>query len=227
MFTNLSQFYTSDEWRSLRASLLFERQNNKGFVICEECGQPIIKGYDCIAHHEQPITLQNVNDYSISLNPENIKLLHTRCHNMRHARFGFTMQKKVYMVIGAPCSGKTTFVRENKGNSDLVIDIDMIWQAVSGGTMYEKPDALKAPVFAAYNALLDSVKTRAGKWERAWIITAEANKAARERKCREIGAEPIIIDTEKEICLQRLQENPNGRDIAQWTGFIEKYFSCA
>ena len=143
-FTSLSQFYTSDDWRGFRAALIAERTNPKdGILYCEECGEPIVKLYECIGHHKQELTMQNVNDYSISLNPDNVMLIHLKCHNAIHARFGFMAQKKVYYVYGAPCSGKSTFVRENKGNSDLLVDIDLIWQAVTGGALYEKPDALR------------------------------------------------------------------------------------
>ena len=224
-FTSLSQFYTSDEWRGFRASLLSERVNpNDGILYDEHNGKPLLHSYDIVAHHKIPLTMQNVNDYSISLNPKNIMLVSHRSHNEIHARYGFATLKKVYYVYGAPCSGKTTFVRESKGNSDLIVDIDLIWQAVTGGALYEKPDALKAAVFAMRDTLLDIVKTRMGKWERAWVLSADGNKAARERSIKALGAEPIEIDTDKETCLARLHKNPNGRNVEMWTGFIEKYF---
>ena len=227
MFTSLSQFYTSEEWRGLRASLLLERVNDKdGILYDEHNGQPLINSYDIIAHHKIPITMQNVNDYSVSLNPENIMLVSHRSHNEIHARYGFSMLKKVYYVYGAPCSGKSTFVRESKGNSDLIVDIDLIWQAVTGGALYEKPDALKAVVFSAWNAMLDMVKTRSGKWERAYIIEGGALKGDRERRLNALGAEPVFIDATKEACLERLANDPNRANVQeQWRGYIEDWFT--
>lgn len=226
-FTSLSQFYTSDEWRGFRASLLSERVNpNDGILYDEHNGKPLLNSYDIVAHHKIPLTMQNVNDYSISLNPENIMLVSHRSHNEIHARYGFAMLKKVYYVYGAPCSGKTTFVRESKGNSDLVLDIDLIWQAVTGGALYEKPDALKAAVFALRDTLLDIVKTRMGKWERAWVIEGGANKADRERRINALGAEDIFIQCDKETCLQRLASD-NTRELVreQWRGYIDDWFN--
>lgn len=226
-FTSLAQFYVSDEWRGLRAALIFERTNPKdGILYCEECGQPIINLYECIGHHKQELTMRNVNDYSVSLNPENVMLVHLKCHNMIHARFGFMAQKKVYYVYGAPCSGKSTFVRENKGNSDLVVDIDLLWQATTGGMLYEKPDALKTPVFTLRDSLLDVVKTRSGKWERAWIIEGGARKGDRWRRITALGAEDIFIDTDKETCLRRLASDEKRTHVQdQWRGYIEEWFS--
>lgn len=226
-FTSLAQFYVSDEWRGFRAALIFERTNPKNDVLyCEECGEPIINLYECIGHHVQELTMRNVNDYSISLNPDNVKLVHLKCHNMIHARFGFMAQKKVYYVYGAPCSGKSTFVRENKGNSDLVVDIDLLWQATTGGMLYEKPDALKTPVFALRDSLLDVVKTRSGKWERAWIIEGGARKGDRGRRIAALGAEDIFINTDKETCLKRLASDEKRIHVQdQWRGYIEEWFS--
>lgn len=226
-FTSLSQFYTSDEWRGFRASLLSERVNlNDGILYDEHNGKPLLNSYDIVAHHKIPLTMQNVNDYSISLNPENIMLVSHRSHNEIHARYGFDMLKKVYYVYGAPCSGKTTFVRESKGNSDLVLDIDLIWQAVTGGALYEKPDALKAAVFAMRDTLLDIVKTRTGKWERAWVIEGGALKSDRERRISALGAEDIFIQCDKETCLQRLASD-NTRELVmeQWREYIDDWFN--
>lgn len=225
-FHSLSSFYLSSEWRSLRASLLNERVNPKdGMLYDEYSGQPLINAYDIVAHHKIPLTMQNVNDASISLNPENIMLVSHRSHNEIHARYGFTTQKKVYYVYGAPCSGKSSFVANSKGNSDLIVDIDLIWQAVTGGEMYFKPDALKTIVFQLRDSLLEMVKTRTGKWERAWIIEGGAVKSSRMRRIEALGAEAIFIPADKETCLQRLASDDNRalvRDV--WANYIEQWF---
>ena len=225
-FTSLSQFYTSDEWCGFRAALLVERVNPKdGILYDEHNGQPLLKSFDIVAHHKIPLTMANVNDCSISLNPENIMLVSHRSHNEIHARYGFAMLKKVYYVYGAPCSGKSTFVSESKGNSDLVVDIDLIWQAVTGGALYEKPDALKAAVFAMRDTLLDIVKTRTGKWERAWVIEGGALKADRERRISALGAEDIFIECDKETCLERLASDNKRKAVqTQWIGYINDWF---
>lgn len=223
-FNSLSQFYTSDEWRRLRSQLMSERAVN-GVLYDEWNGQPLIKSYDVIAHHEKPVTLANVNDYSISLNPANIKLVSHRSHNEIHARYGFSNLKKIYYIYGAPCSGKSTFVRSVKGNSDFIIDIDLIWQSVTGGNLYEKPDALKGVVFAVRDTMFEKAKTRAGNWERCYIIEGGANKAERERRISSIGCEPIFINTSKEDCINNLLRDNKRKDvIEQWRSYIDAWF---
>lgn len=225
MFTTLAQFYNSQEWRQLRLLLIAERTNPEdGILYCQHSGDPLLNSFDIVAHHITPLTLQNVNDYAISLNPANILLVSQRAHNEIHARFGYCTQRKVYIVHGAPCSGKTSFVNSIKGNSDLVIDIDNLWEAVTG-KRYFKPPALKPCVFAMRDALLETVKTRAGKWERCFIIEGLPFKAERERKSVTYGAELIHIDTDEQTCLQRLQADDSRREYAaEWRGYIADYF---
>lgn len=226
MWRSLSEFYTSKEWRAFREQLIHERTNKADGILYDEySGKPLLKSYDIIAHHKQELTLQNVNDYSISLNPDNIMLVSMRSHNEIHARFGYAQGRKVYYIYGAPCSGKTTWVEIVKGNSDLIIDIDLVWQAITGGRKYFKPDALKACAFQLYSSLLDMAKTRQGRWERAFIITGGAHKGQRERQVAELGAEPIFIDTDQETCLQRLHQDQERAEIRdQWAEFIADWF---
>lgn len=226
MFTTLTQFYNSQEWRTLRLLLIAERTNqDDGVLYCQHSGKPLLNSFDIVAHHIKPLTLQNVNDYSISLNPDNILLVSQQAHNEIHARFGYCAQRKVYIVHGAPCSGKSSFVDSIKGNSDLIVDIDNIWEAVTGKRYY-KPAALKANVFAMRDALLETVKTRAGNWERCYIVEGLPHKAERERKTAVFGAELIHIDTDEQTCLERLQTDEKRSEYAtEWRKYIADYFA--
>lgn len=227
MFDTLSQFYCSKEWRNLRTLIIEERTNKTdGVLYCEYSGKPLVKNYDIVAHHKIQLTMENVNDYSVSLNPDNIMIVSQNAHNEIHSRFGYAGGKKVYLVYGSPLSGKTTFVQNIKGNSDLVVDIDNIWQCITGGIRYEKPNALKTNVFIIRDALLDMVKTRAGRWEKAFVIYGGARKSDRMRQISVLGAEPIFIDTDKETCLQRLASD-NTRTEKQkdeWKQYILQWF---
>jgi hypothetical protein len=228
MFKTLEAFYNSDEWRTFRAGLIAQRANaDDGIVYCEYSGVPLINSYEIIAHHKKPLTMQNVNDFAISLNPSNIMLVSHKAHNEIHARFGHSAARKVYYVYGAPCSGKTSFVNSIKGNSDIVVDMDNIWQCITGGKRYEKPQALKTNAFEVQRVLLDMVKRRFGNWERAFIIDGGAAKTPRNNRINDLGAEPIFIDTDKETCLKRLatDENRTQAQRVEWRKYIDKWFN--
>lgn len=223
--TTPHELYVSAEFRALRQQLMHERLNEEGLLICAHCHKPIINDFECIAHHVKEVTINNLNDPAITLNPANIQLVHHHCHNDIHDRFGYA-QKRVYLVWGAPCSGKSSFVLQNKGRNDLIVDIDLIWQAITGGNKYDKPDALKAQAFALRDALLDSVKIRAGKWATAYYVTTEPHRAARDRMCAKLGAEPLFIPCTKDEALCRLAQDTERTDVQQeWQGYIEKWFA--
>lgn len=227
-YKNASDFYTSKEWRAFRQMLMHERTNEQGEIICAECGKPILKAYDCIAHHIDEITPYNLNDVNITLNPDNIELLHMACHNSRHNRFGGRIkayQRKVYYVYGAPCSGKSTYVQDNMQAGDLVFDIDKVWEALSGQPEYIKPATLKDVVFNVRNAVYDSIKTRAGLWQNAYVIEGGALLGDRTRRLETLGAEPIYIDTSKDECINRLISDDSRAEVQdQWIKYINKWF---
>lgn len=204
---------------------MIERSRN-GVLYDEYNGEPITQAFDVIAHHKQPITMLNVNDFDISLNPDNIMLVSHRSHNEIHARYGFAMNKKIYYVYGAPCSGKSSFVQRVKGNSDFVIDIDLIWQAITGGDLYQKPEALKSVVFGVRDCMLEKAKMRAGNWERCYIIEGGALKSERERRISALGAEPIFINSSKETCIANLMSDNKRNGVReQWAQYIETWFA--
>lgn len=226
MFISLPQFYNSDTWRTFRANLIQERTSADGVLYCEHSGKPLVKNYDIVAHHKIPLTMANVNDFEISLNPDNIMIVSQAAHNEIHGRFGYNAERKVYFVYGAPCSGKTTFVNTIKGNSDIVLDMDNIWQCITGGDRYSKPNALKTNAFILRDTMTDMIKTRAGRWERAFVIEGGARKSDRTRKIELLGAEPIFIDTDKETCLMRLASDEKRTEAQkiEWTKYINDWF---
>lgn len=234
-YRTLASFYASDDWANCKAQVLLERMKG-GAVYCEHCGQIVVKSFNAqkrnnagamVFHHKTPLTVANVNNAAISINPRNIAILHWHCHNVVHARFSgqnTRPEKKVYLITGAPCSGKTTFARERMEAGDVIVDIDDIWQQISGEPRYTKPPAVAPLVFATRKAQEEQVRMGAGTWRNAFIIRGLPLPMDRKRTAEELGAEVITIDTPKEECLRRLRENPQGRNVAEYEKHIENYF---
>lgn len=212
----LQTFYKSKQWERLVEQLKLERVNADGLLICEHCGQPIIKKYDCIGHHEKELTEENVNDYSVSLNPDNVRLIHFRCHNKIHQRFdGFS--QKVYLVYGAPCSGKTTWVNDNANADDLIVDIDAIWECLSTSDKFSKPARLKSNVFGVRDFLIDQIRCRTGNWRNAYVIGGYPLRSDRDRMCDLLSAVPVFIDEQKDVCISRAKTK-------EWIEYIDEWF---
>lgn len=227
MMQTLDSFYRSKAWEKFRAALILQRSNEDGTVICAKCGKPILRRYDMIAHHKKELTEENVNDAAVALNPDNVELIHFRCHNLEHERFeGF--RQRVYLVYGSPCSGKTSFVDENAQPDDFIFDIDRIWDAVCNGGRYDKtrgkssrPGRLTANVFGIRDCILDQIRTRTGKWRNAWIIGGFPLRTDRDRLCDLLRAEPIYCEATIDECLARAEKERPG----EWKEYIKRWFS--
>ena len=220
---SLYNFYRSEQWENLLKVLKNERVNSEGYVICEYCGKPIVRAYDCIGHHVIHLTEENYTDFNISLNPVNIQLVHHKCHNIIHDRLGMNTQRQVFLVYGSPLSGKSTWVKDNMTEGDLVIDIDSIWECVSGCDRYVKPNRLKSVVFAVRDNLLESVKYRRGKWLNAYVIGGYPFQGERERLIDMLGAREVFINTDKETCLNRLSVCDD-RNTKDWEKYITDWW---
>ena len=224
-YSTLSAFYTSKEWSDFRKVIIAQRTAADGFVYDEITGRPIVKAYDIILHHKIELTLDNVNDFNVSLNPDNIQIVSFKTHNEIHNRFG-RWTRHIYLVYGSPLAGKKTYVEERAGIHDLIIDTDRIYACISNNPLYMKSGRLWDCKEAVESALLDCVKHKRGKWINAFIIgsTPYAFKAQRERFCLQYGAEEIYIDCTKEEALSRLSMVQDGRDIAEYTKYINTFY---
>ena len=219
---DLSSFYHGKEWRKLVETIRIERVNEDGQLICEYCGKPIVRKYDAIGHHKVELTEENVNDFEVSLNPDNVVMVHHACHNRIHDKLGYS-RREVYLVYGPPRAGKTTWVRENMTEGDLVVDMDNVWECVSMCDRYVKPKRLNAVVFKVRDVLIDAVKYRLGRWHNAYVIGGYPLSSERERLCRELGAREVFIDATMEECIQRA-EGMDKDSVEDWKKFIAEWF---
>lgn len=218
----LDNFYQSKDWIKLYTLLRIQRTDQDGNLICWHCGKPITQKYDAIAHHTIFLTDENVNDAAISLNPDLIQFVHARCHNRIHSKLGYNRQE-VFLVYGSPLSGKSTYVSTVQEPGDLILDMDRIWECVSGLKTYTKPARLNSVVFGIRDYLMESVRIRRGKWQNAYIIGGYPLISERERLCRQLGAREVYIECTQAECLKRLENDP-GRDKKEWTEYIQTWW---
>ena len=195
--------------------------------VCARCGE-IFEICDLRPHHIIELTLDNLDDVNITLNPKNIGVLCEDCHNAKHHRFGHAIgQKHVYLVYGSPFAGKQMYVDAVATRNDLIIDLDKIHRSLCVCGLYDKPDATKRVAFDVRDYLLREARTASmrRKWQNAYIIGTYPERLDREEIVREYMAELVHIDTPKEECIKRAYEDvrrPAVRDAA--IGWIEKYW---
>lgn len=225
MIFTTETFYKSAQYLGFRDVVISERQNPKDKInYCEHCRKPIVNDYDLILHHKEELTNENVNDYSISLNQKMVEIICFKCHNKHHSRFGYETRKRVYLVYGAPCSGKTTWIKEVAQPNDLIVDLDSIFEMISSSGRYIKSNRLKSVAFDIRDKLLEIIKYRSGKWQNAYVIGGYPVYMERKRLADRINAEEVFINTDKEKCLERLYSVKDNRNKDEWEKYINEWF---
>ena len=216
----LLKFYASSAWISFRLNIVAERG-----LTCDKCGKIITHVKEAHLHHIIELTPANVNDAMISLNPDNVMVLHKGCHDEAHERFSVQQGKTVYLVTGPPGSGKTTFVMDRKSRNDIVLDMDQLYKAITLLPDYDKPDRLLSVVKGVYNQMLDMVRTRNGKWSTAWVIGGYADRYQREKLAEDLGAEIITMDCNRDQCIVRIKNDASRLHLVDdYIGYVDAWF---
>ena len=207
----IDAFYHSKAWRDL--SYLLRLNSGK----CQRCGR-VADMKQLHAHHKVLLTPSNVNDVSISLNPDKIEILCNSCHDEEHNRFGYA-EHHIYIIYGAPCSGKTTYALERMSTNDIIVDLDMIYEMLTGKDGHEHSDGLRFIAFKIRDTLYDIIKTRYGRFNDAYIVAGLPHRGEREALARRLGAELVHIDTSEDECIKRAEGRP-----MHTTQIIKNYF---
>jgi len=124
----------------------------------------------------------------------------------------------IHVITGAPCSGKSTYIKEHKNEGDLVIDFDEIAFCL-GAPMYMADGIVREASLQARKSAIEVAL--ANPEEESWIIHTSPTEQQMEIYA-EAKAEIIRLDTGKEECLARAERD--GRPQSTIDG-IEKYFS--
>ncbi len=195
--------------------------------VCAKCGG-VFDISELRPHHKVELTLDNIDDVNVTLNPDNIEVLCHDCHNAAHKRFGYAVgAKHVYLVYGSPCAGKTTYVNSVATRNDLIVDLDKIHRAICICGLYNKPDATKRVAFNVRDYLLDEVRTATPrrKWRDAYIIGTYPDRIDRDMFVQDYGAELVHIDTSKEECIKRAYQDIERSSIRDAViGWINAYW---
>lgn len=213
------KFYNSKEWRALRDRLIVEAN-----FLCAECGESYLKdSTQLVGHHIKELTPANVQNPNVALNPANIKIICRKCHDKEHRRFEFGGEHDVYIVYGAPCSGKSSYVNQVATFGDLIVDLDAIYQAISGCQLHYRPNNLKRNALDVRDCLIEQIRLRKGNWHDAYIIGGYPRKLQREQLATKLGAELVFIESSREQAKLNAQLFL-GTQAQEWCEFIDRWF---
>ena len=131
----------------------------------------------------------------------------------------------VTIVWGAPASGKTTYVRKHKQPGDLVVDLDLIKQAISMADKTEAGDNLLPIATKLRDQLYDIIAKREVECEHIWVIAGLPQKEQRDQLMRKIKATDwkyCIAD--KQECIDRAMKDNERVDKEKQRQIITKWF---
>ncbi len=217
------KFYTSRTWRKFRELVITQSEG-----MCSKCHKVFPDTSQLEVHHKKYLKNDDFNKPELAYNLDNVEVICHECHNKEHSRFGYDSPKEVILVYGPPLSGKTTFVKENKYFTDIVLDLDKLQEALTLEPVYSRnTKATTSVLFRLRDTVLDLVKVRYGSWRRAWIIGGYPNSFDRDRLIEQLRVTEIFfMDVTKEECLSRLERVSDERFTykADWTKYIDDWF---
>lgn len=210
---------------------------------CRECKRFGRSSTAEMVHHVFP--LEDYPDYKLS--DDNLLSCCQNCHNTFHDRnndevteqgiywqrklrqkIGITERQmidtfRVILVWGSPASGKSTYVRERMKLTDMVVDLDYIRQAIS---MQARTTALLDASLAIRSYIYELISKREViKAETVWVVAGVPKLTDREYLLKKLKVnEVILVDTDKETCIQRVMEDDSRTDKKLQVDIILKYF---
>lgn len=117
------------------------------------------------------------------------------------------------IVCGPPASGKSRYVAERAGPSDLVIDLDLIAARLSGQQNHDWDRSWLSAAIRERNDMIGSLSDRrSGRWPAAWLIVGEPSPRWRQWWADTLRPVRIVVmETPDEVCCARLSERDGDR----------------
>jgi hypothetical protein len=155
----------SGPWQKLRKQIL-----NRDSHLCQ-IGTP-----GCTQTATEVDHIVPVSQGGAWFDPLNLRAACFSCNNKRVDRKKSeqwrTSRTRIVLVIGPPGAGKSTWVKDNNGERDLVVDYDSLAQALGSPVGHGHSDSLHAATMSARNGVLNSLRKGAFDVGRAWIISS-------------------------------------------------------
>lgn len=228
--------YRSKAWKNTR-NYIYKKYNG----LCGDCGEP---GEE--VHHIIFLRPSNIDDAEIVYGEDNLILLCKDCHSAKHKKTnpgfkrerkravengcyfnedGELMKQEVFIIYGSPASGKSTYVKEHMEGGDLVVDLDLIKQAISLAYKTEATDNLVDTALAIRDKLYELIEDKKVDAKKIWVIASLPRRQERLDLAKRLGAELIYCEATVRECIDRAIADVDRRDKEMQIKLIDKWFS--
>jgi len=130
-----------------------------------------------------------------------------------------------YIICGLSGAGRTTYCREKASYGDLILDVDMLFHAISGLPVYEKPESLLDLVLHLRDTTIDYISPDDNPFYNAWIITGGSNLKQRLDLRERLDATVIVLEVSPTECMRRIANDPRRADkVALWQDLVYRWW---
>lgn len=196
----------------------------KLYPFCAHCEAVGIQRLTVIIDHKIPLAFGGADD------DENCQGLCAMCEAIKtaseqasqqavqnHPRWLEPSISPVFIVVGPPCGGKTTMVRDRSKRGDLIIDLDEIAVALQPGWDRRWNSDLLNRSIRVRNAMLGSLSRVA--YPCVWFIVASPSEEERQWWCQKLGDLAVVnlCDPGVAIAFNRASHRDGRTDhVADW-----------
>lgn len=128
-----------------------------------------------------------------------------------------------YVIAGPPGSGKTTYALQNMKRGDAIIDVDYLFMALSGLSIYDKPRSLLSLVLDTRDAVLDIIQ--AGIANDSYIITSTGKRTEIDAMCVRFAADPVVMAVPADECKERIANDKRRDANTDWPALVDKWWA--
>lgn len=127
----------------------------------------------------------------------------------------------ITVVMGAPCSGKSTYVKEHAAPGDIVIDFDVLAQALGSPDPHDHPKPIRMVAIDMRRTAIMSAIQQHSAGATVWIV--DINPGERMALYKRAGAEIVTMTADRDELRRRAQaERPE-----RWLELIDEHLTKA
>ena len=116
--------------------------------------------------------------------------------------------REVFIINGAPGSGKTTWALQKMAPGDLLVDVDYLCAALCGtAALYTDHEPVLNLALDLSERLYDVIEKRHGKWNRAFVVTASSDMQKVDALVNRLGGQLIQMDTTLDQCISNIEND--------------------
>lgn len=132
----------------------------------------------------------------------------------------------ITVVTGPPCGGKSTYIKTNARDGDIVIDMDELAKSLVKGDVdsHDYSDEVRSVARAARKgAVRQAIMVGQGNRLGVWIIHTDP-PAAERYNYQIVGAKIVECSPGLQVCLERLKKRPL-RNQVKVESYIRDYYA--